>query len=129
MVKKICLTLILLSLFIAIPLAIMGVKKIDLGTGFLWFMQKVDTDLAAWQVKIPNIPIIPKFEDASGWLVVLNFLISVWQGITVVLNIIITIFNYIIQLIQFICTLLFDIGGLIAYALSTGDYDYQWPIV
>lgn len=129
MVKKICLTLILLSLFIAIPLAVLGVKKVDLGTGFLWFMQKVDSDLSKWSVSIPTIPLIEKFEDTSGWLVVLNFLITIWQAISVFLNIIISIINYIIQIIQFICTLLFDIGGLIAYAISTGDYEYQWPIV
>lgn len=129
MIKKICIALIAVSLFIAIPLALVGIKKIELGPAFMSFMNRVSADLEVWKVQIPNIPNIPKYSDATGFLVVLNALIKLVNTLTSLINILSTILNVVIEVLQFMCTLLWDLRYLIDNMKSTGDTSYYWPIV
>lgn len=106
MFKKIVLSLVLVCLFIAIPLALMGYKKVELGEPFLAFMQNVSKELNDFKIAIPDIPSIPHFEGATdgGFLEVmsniLNALINFVNVIITVLNALSTIINIIIQLLQ-----------------------------
>lgn len=116
----------LLCLFIAIPLAIFGIKKIELGGAFLKFVEMVDKDFEVWKLDIPNLPKFDLAKQENGWTLLLNFVIHVYNFFVTIVNGGITLMNIIIQVIQFICTLIFDIGKLIAMAQSTGDSEYEW---
>ena len=126
MIKKIALALLMLCLFIAIPLAIFGVKRIELGGAFMKFMEMVDNDFAVWKLDIPNVPKFELLAKENGWTFLLNFVIHVYNLFATIVNGGITLMNIIIQVIQFICTLIFDIGKLIAMSKDLGDCEYEW---
>lgn len=102
MIKKISISLIFLCLLIAIPLALMGYKKVELGTPGLALLRVSAIQLEQYKVEIPDIPQIPLFNAGGGWLVVLDFLIKVVNGLTTFINFLVDIFNYIIKIIEYI---------------------------
>lgn len=108
MVKKIIFSGIVLCLFIAIPLALMGYKQVELGTPFLALMRSVSRDLDNFKIEIPDIPNIPHFStiEASGVLEVLfnilNAIINFFNVIIFLINTIVDVINIVIQLIQVI---------------------------
>lgn len=102
MIKKISLTLVFLCLIIAIPLAILGYKKVEIGSSGLALIKMTSQQLQDYSIEIPNIPMIPKFDVGNGWLVVLNFLIDVVNGLSSLINFIIYLLNIVIQLLEFI---------------------------
>lgn len=102
MIKRIGAFLILGCLLIAIPLAILGYEKVELGGPFLAVMNQTSKDLQNFKIAIPDIPKIPLFESPQGFELVLNFLIKVTNGISGVLNFLIMLINTIIQLLEFI---------------------------
>lgn len=126
MIKKIAISLLLLCLFIAIPLAILGVKRIELGGAFIKFMDMVDSDFVKWKVDIPNIPTFEPAEKENGWTLLLNFVIHVYNFFVTIVNGGITLMNIIIQVIQFLCTVIYEIGKLIAIGEDIGDSEYEW---
>lgn len=108
MIKRIIASIILICLFIAIPLALMGYKKVELGAPFLALMNNVSKDLAEFKIEIPSIPMIPKYElqEASGGLEVLinilNALINFVNMLITIVNALVTCINVVIQLLQVI---------------------------
>lgn len=126
MIKKIICAGILLCLFIAIPLAIVGIKKVEPGITFNAFLVSLNKHYEAWKLDIPYISQIDLIKNASGWTLILNFLINVWNIITRILNILITIINVLINIIQFICTFLYEIGFMIGTLIANGDSKYNW---
>lgn len=129
MIKKICFVLIAVSLFIAIPLALVGIKKVELGPSFIGFMNQVSEDLKGWEIKIPDIPKIPVYENADGFQLILNVMIKLVNVITSIINIVSSVLNIVIQVLQFICTLIWDLRYLVENMKATGDTSYHWPIV
>lgn len=128
MIKKICASLILISLFIALPLAAMGIKRVDLGPAFLSFMNRVSTDLEGWKVDIPSIPMLEPMTEGNNMDAV-NFFVSFANFIFTILNVVILLLNVVIQLVQFICTLIWDLRLLIENLEAIGDPNYIWPLV
>lgn len=126
MIKKIICSGILLCLFIAIPLAVLGVKKVEAGTAFNAFLMNLNSHYLAWKIEIPKIPNIELLENAEWYTLVVNFLINTWNIVKDIFNIFITLINVIIAIIQFICTFLFEIGYMIGTLISTGNYEYEW---
>lgn len=113
MIKKIIFALILLCLFIAIPLAVFGIKHVDIGPSFIAFMHQTSRDLEGWKINIPDIPFIPQPEQVSLDGGFLDFLQNLGYAIVSFLNFIVRFFNVCIsfinaciQFIQFIFTLL-----------------------
>ena len=126
MIKKIALSLILVCLFIAIPLAVVGVKKVDLGPAFIGFMRQVSATYDKWDIAIPTIPTIDKVSENNNWFLLLNAFIDVVNICSRIVNILILILNVIIQLFQFICSLLWELIHLIDFGKSSGDSSYSW---
>lgn len=106
MLKKISISLIFVCLLIAIPLALLGYEKVELGTPFMALMSNTSRQLESYKVSIPDIPMIPAFEEPQGILVVVQFLLKVVNGISTLLNVIIMVLNSLIQLLEFIFLLL-----------------------
>lgn len=126
MVKKIIFSGIVLCLFIAIPLALMGYKQVELGTPFLALMRSVSRDLDSFKIEIPDIPKIPKFssQEASGVLEVLfnilNAIINFFNVIIFLINTVADVVNIIIQLIQVIVLI---VKNLITFKDSIAAYN------
>ena len=77
MIKKILFSLIFLCLCIAVPLALIGFKHVDLGSGFIGFMSNCSHELESFKIGIPDIPQIPKIDvlvDNGGLEVLFNIL-------------------------------------------------------
>lgn len=107
MVKKIILSGIVLCLFIAIPLALLGYKQVELGTPFLALMRSVNNDLANFKIAIPDIPTIPHIpSESSGGNDVLSVLINLANGIINFFNAIIMIINVLVQIINIVIQLI-----------------------
>lgn len=102
MIHKIIASLFLVCLFIAIPLSLMGIERVELGEPFLAFMSTCNHELSQFKIEIPDIPLIPQFDDASGFLLVLDVLIKFVNMIIQLINIIADVVNVVIQLLQFI---------------------------
>ena len=126
MIKKIALSLILVCLFIAIPLAVIGIKKVELGSAFLGFMRQVSATYDKWDIAIPTIPTIDKVSENNNWFLLLNAFIDVVNVFSRIVNILILILNIAIQLFQFVCSLLWEIIHLIDFGKSSGDSSYSW---
>lgn len=105
MIRKMTLSIIFVCLCIAIPLAMLGYKKVELGTPFLALMSTTTRDLNNYKVQIPDIPRIPLFENPEGILIVIQFLIKVVNGLTALINVIILVVNYVIQILEFLVLL------------------------
>lgn len=101
MIKNVVVALFFFDLIIAGMLITFGVSKVELGAPFMAFMKQCNDDLLAFKVEIPNIPQIPKFESGNGWLLVLDFLINIVNGLSNLVNVIINILNVLIQLFEF----------------------------
>ena len=108
MIKKVLFSLIFLCLCIAVPLALMGYKHVDLGSGFIGFMSNCSHELESFKIGIPDIPPIPKidFLASSGGLEVLfnilNAIIGFFNVIINIINIGCDVINIVISLVQFI---------------------------
>lgn len=100
MVNKIILSTFLVCLFIAIPLAVMGYDHVELGAPFLALLKTTNQELQQYKIAIPEIPKIPIFENATGFLEVVNVLIKFVNIIVWILNAFAGIINVIIQLLQ-----------------------------
>lgn len=119
MIRKIILGLFLLCLFIAIPLAALGIRHVEIGPAFIGFMNQTSKDLESWKLTIPNIPNIPDFTyetPSNGFIEALQ---GIFQGMMSFFNIIINILNVfvgmlnmVIQFTQYVFTL---IKNLIAF--------------
>lgn len=113
MVRKIILGLFLLCLFIAIPLAAVGIRHVEIGPAFIGFMNQTNRDLDAWKLAIPNIPKIPDFVYETPTNGFMEVMIGIFQGmmnffniIVSILNAIIGMLNMVIQFTQYVFTLL-----------------------
>lgn len=101
MLRRIVVSIIFISLLIAIPLSLMGYKQVELGTPFLALMKSVSRDLEEFKIAIPDIPNIPAFESGqSGWFDALNVLISIGNAFIGIINILSMITNVVISVIQ-----------------------------
>lgn len=126
MIKKIIFSGIVLCLFIAVPLALLGYTKVELGQPFLGLMKAVSRDLNNFKIAIPEIPHIPTFEEesASGGLEVLfnilNVIINFFNMIITLINAVVGIFNVVLQLLE--CIVLV-IKNLITFKDSVIDYN------
>ena len=111
--------MILICLFIAIPLSIMGIKKVELGEPFLALMRASTRDVEQYKVAIPSIPFIPVFENASGFQLILNAFIRFLNIFVWLLNAISSVTNVVIQFLQFI---FFMIRNLINFKDTLANY-------
>lgn len=102
MIKKITIVSIFLCLLIAIPLSLLGIKKVEIGPAFMSFMNTCNKDLNSFKIAIPNIPKIPSPPNLNGFWAILNAFISFGNFIIGVFNVGITFLNIIIQLIEFL---------------------------
>lgn len=118
MLKKILTFVLLPMLFIALFLYFFGVRKIELGNDYYLFMAGVSKNFENWKFTIPNIPTIPKMENAEGFVLILNAFISFVNGFVQFINILITVTNSIVQLLQFVITLVYT---LIDWFTAMGD--------
>lgn len=102
MIKKIIFSALFLCMCIAIPLAILGIKKVELGTPFLAFMKACSKDLHDYKIAIPNIPNIPTSDALKGAWEIIGLLIKFFNFIINICNIAISVMNVVIQLLEFI---------------------------
>lgn len=129
MIRKIILGLFLLCLFIAIPLATVGIRHVELGPAFIGFMNQTSKDLQAWKLTIPDIPNIPDIDfktPPNGFVEVLT---GIFQGLMSFINIIITIINVfigmlnmVIQFTQYVFTLLKNLIAFTDTLKRIGSY-------
>lgn len=113
MIKKIILFIMPILLFTAILLKLNGVDHVEIGQPFLSFLNKVSIDMSKWKFDIPSIPMIDSFDSPSGWLLVLDFLINVINGLSTLINVIISLLNVLISVLQFIFTMIYDFKDFI----------------
>lgn len=120
MIRKIILGLFLFCLFIAIPLAAIGIKHVEIGPAFIGFLKQTSRDLESWKLTIPNIPKIPDFVYETPTNGFNEVMIGIFQGMMTFFNIIISILNAIvgmlnmaIQFTQYVFTLM---KNLIAFS-------------
>lgn len=109
MIKKIVFSLLFVCLCIAIPLAIAGYTKVELGKSGLALLNITARDLENFKIEIPDIPAIPKFNVDNGAVLVLNFLIDIVNGLSTLINFIVDILNIVIQFIQYVVILIKNI--------------------
>lgn len=112
MIKRIIGAGILLCLFIAIPLSIAGITHVEIGSAFMGFLKSCNRDLENFKIEIPQIPQIPRFENPSGFFVVVDILVSFINGISQFINFGIMISNYFIQLLEFITIILINLVSM-----------------
>ena len=120
MVNKIIFSTFTICLFIAIPLAIMGYEKVELGEPFMAMISQVNNELNNFKIEIPDIPTIPIFENASGFLAVLNVLIKFVNMIIWILNAFCDLINVILQLIQ---TIVLFVKALVTFKDNIANYN------
>lgn len=120
MVRKIILGLFLLCLFIAIPLAAIGIRHVEIGPAFIGFMNQTSKDLEVWKIAIPDIPEIPKPLEVVTINNPLDFLVSFGNAVITfvnflsrIINVIISMLNMVIQFTQYVFTL---VKNLIAFS-------------
>lgn len=102
MFKRIIAVIMLLCLLIAVPLALLGIKRVELGEPFLALMHAVTKDLNNFKVEIPDIPLID-FGDkvGAGWDVI-KAIASFFNFFIRIINVFILLINIVIQLFQVI---------------------------
>ena len=106
MIRKMIFAGIFFCLCIAIPLAFMGIQKVEVGGPVMAFLKATSIDMSKWQLKIPDIPNIPLSENVEGFALVLDLLARFVNMVIGWINGIVKIINIIINLIQYILTLL-----------------------
>ena len=106
MIKRMIFAGIFFCLCIAIPLAFMGVEKVEIGGPVMAFLKATSIDMSKWQLKIPEIPSIELQENVSGFGLVLDLLARFVNMVILWINGFVKIVNIIINLIQYIATLL-----------------------
>lgn len=124
MVRKIVFSAILLCLFIAIPLSIVGIEQVELGEPFLAFVKTCDHELSDFKVAIPDIPTIPRVNNLGGFEFILNAFITFANIFVNLINIISKLLNVIIQVVQFIVIV---VKNLILF--KDNLVNYQVPVV
>lgn len=102
MIKKIVFSLIFVCMLIAIPLALMGIRHVNVGGPFLSFLRGASLELNQYKVGIPTIPNVPTPQETGGWWDVLQVLVSIANGFVGICNFAITFMNTIVQLLQFV---------------------------
>lgn len=99
MIKRVIGYTLLACCFIAIILYGLGLRKVEIGSGFLAFLQNTNRELENYKIVIPDIPQIPRIQGI--FVVAIDFL----NAMVNVLNFCITLFNVAIQIIQFVVLL------------------------
>lgn len=127
MINKICFSLFTLCMFIAIPLALAGFERVELGQDFLMFMSKCSIELDSYKIAIPEIPMIGSL-DTNGdfWLNIVNGLINFVNFISRILNVLTTILNVIIQVLEFIIIVVKNLIALANNAENISTFDSYW---
>lgn len=130
MIKRISLVCILVCLLVALPLALMGIKHVEIGPAFLGFMRNTVRDLDGWKFEIPSIPMIERLEEPSGWLLVLDWLIWLGNAFFSICNLAIMVMNVIIYALQFIVAIIKNLISLKDTLAGTGTTSYNpWPVI
>lgn len=130
MIKKITVSIILVCLLIALPLALLGFKKVEIGPAFLGFMNNTVRDLDGWKFEIPTIPNIPRLDKPSGWLIVLDWLIWLCNALFNVMNLAITVMNVVLYALQFIVAIIKNLITLKDTLQTNGTTSYNpWPVI
>ena len=130
MIKRITLVLTLVCLLIALPLALMGIKHVEIGPAFLGFMRNTVRDLDGWKFEIPSIPMLDRLEKPSGWFVVLDWLIWLCNAFYSICNLAIMIMNVVLYAIQFIIAIIKNLISMKDTLQSTGTSSYNpWPVI
>lgn len=124
MIKKIIVGLFFLCLFIAIPLSLAGITRVELGGSFMALMKNTSRELNDFKVAIPNIPNIPLLDKVGGFWEIVKILTNFINGFVNVLNFIVMILNYAIQLIQFLVLL---VKNLILFRDSLSESEDIFP--
>ena len=119
MLRKICFALILLCLFIAIPLSLMGIHKVELGEPFLALMKAVNKDLSTYKIEIPQIPEIPGTSTFGGAWLILDVVIKFFNFMIKIINVFITLINVVIQVLQ---TIFLIVRHLITFKDTLANY-------
>lgn len=126
MIKRIIGFFFLGCLIIAIPLAIAGIKHVDLGGSFMTLLRNCDYDFKMVSgIEIPNIPDIPKPPNTGGWWEVLGALIDFFNFIILLLNVVISVANVLIGLIKYIIILVKNIFTFRDTLISIGERSAQ----
>lgn len=106
MIKRIIACGFLLCLFVAIPLALMGIEKVELGSPFLAFLKNCNRELNDFKIEIPNVPHIPNLDVQNDFLAFVNVVINFINGLVNVINFVVMFFNVIISVLQFLFILI-----------------------
>lgn len=102
MIKKVIFAGIVLCLFIAVPLALMGINHVELGQPFMTFLRNCNLELNQYKVEIPDIPEIPTPPNPTGWLLILKAFVAFMNFFVKIINVFTSILSTIIQLFQFL---------------------------
>jgi len=126
MIKKIAGSIMFFSLIIAIPLAVMGITRVELGLPFQAFIRQVAIDSQSFGIKIPDIPKIEIDENTAS---ILRSIISIVNNIVSFLNFIVVFLNAIISILLFLFTLIRNTIYLISNLATTHVVAVQIGII
>lgn len=129
MIKRICFSLIFVCCLVAIPLALLGIKHVNIGGPFLAFLHNCNNELNDFKIAIPNIPEIPKPGATGGWWDVLQVLVTIGNVFISICNYAINFMNAIVSVLQFIFIVLKNLLTLKDTLGSTADSSYVPPVV
>lgn len=130
MIKRIAVCCIFVCLLIALPLALMGIKKVELSGPFMAFMKDTLRDLEKWKFEIPNIPQFQMQENSNFWEDLLNGLKVIGNLFIGIYNLAINIMNVVIYIIQFFVAIVKHLISLVGNLKEIGDTSYNpWPVI
>ena len=119
MIKRMIFGLFLFCMMIAIPLAAMGIRHVEIGPSTIAFLNQTSIDLSHWQLKIPSIPQVTlyPFSFSGGNFDILKLLYNLFFGfinfISTIINVFIGMVNFVMMFTQYLMTL---VKNLIAYS-------------
>lgn len=108
MIKKIIVFTIPFCFIIAVALFLMGYERVELGSPFYDFMNKVSMDFENWKLEIPQIPQIPSFD--GEWY---SVLVDIANALAKLVNFALMVVNFLIQMVQFIFTIIYEVFAML----------------
>ena len=106
MIKRIIFSLFFVCLIIALPLGILGVKRVEIGLPFLTFLRETEQDCALINIQIPTVSELPTPPVFEWYDVVLNLLKMVCNFFIDIYNFLVNILNALISAIKFLIILI-----------------------
>ena len=105
MIKRIIFSMILICCLLAIPLALLGFKHVDIAYPMQAFFRDVNAELNGYNIGIPGIPEIPQpgshaWEIISAVVTFLNFFVKTFNFFITFINVVIKVISFIVIMVK-----------------------------